>query len=210
LVGTPSLGQFIYPKGEPKNTIIGPVYMDTETSDFVPIEAGVGREQAVFGEMLKKNQQALGGMLVKGMGEAERRILQEHLSRYYENAKVELLPTPAPSTTLLSSHLELKRDGFTRTALFKWTATLRDGRSTGSEGQPEKASAAGHLGWLIPACITAPPACYSFGSWSLEAIYKGLEEDKTIQAIDLASASLAAQIASMTPPREPKPERRSQ
>jgi hypothetical protein len=186
LVGTPTMGVIGYPG---------------QVTNLVPIAAGPGEEKKAFEALLEQDHKAGAGVLVKGIGEAARAILQENLARYFERVRVDLVPTAAPSgTSVTASRLVLMPGFFTRTALFSWQTTLPTGQPASAEGVPERSSAAGHLGWALPLTVLTFPLGLAICSPIFESIYKGMEESKTIEAIDLASASLAAQLAGYAPP----------
>jgi hypothetical protein len=185
LVGTPTMGVLGYPG---------------QVTNLVPIAAAQGEEKKAFEAMLERDNKAGSGVLVKGIGEAARAILQENLSRYFERARVDLVPAAAPSgMSVTASRLILMPGFFTRTALFSWKTTLPTGQAASAEAVPERSSAAGHLGWALPLSVLTFPLGLAICSPIFDSIYKGMEENKTIEAIDLASASLAAQLAGYAP-----------
>jgi hypothetical protein len=192
VVGRPSMGVVTYPLPTP--------------GVVVPVEGDEDLDR--FKAMLNSDPKAVSGIFVKGYGTAIRTILRERLSEYFENATVELSPDPAQSgvITVTPTALALIPGFYTRTAGVELTTKLPDGATFKEVETPDTASAAGHLGWALPAGLLTFPVGLPFIGMGFEGIYKGLEEDKTIEAMDKDAVALASTLAKMSgspPPPAP-------
>lgn len=178
VVGTPTMGML---RG------LGP--------DLVPVRAASGDEEKTFKRMVSDDQRVMAGFLVKGVGEAARALLQRHLERYFESAEVRLVDAPTGSgPTLTRMQLGLVFGFYTRTATFSWSGEA-GGLQLQATATPPQANAAAHLAWGIPLGLLTFPVGLMIGSGIMSSVYRGIEEDKSMQAIDLAAATMAAQIS---------------
>lgn len=183
IVGTPTMGQ------------LGAALLPLSSSD-------PGDDEHALRQMMERDNWQAGGRLIRGIGEAARRILQANLERYYERADVELSADEGGAyagTTISHLQLVLIPGFYTRTAMFAWAATNGGGPSFSASATPHKANAAAHLAWALPLGLLTFPLGLAIAQPIFMSIYKGMEEAKTIEAIDAASASLAAQLAGAAP-----------
>jgi hypothetical protein len=183
VVGRPSMGVVTYLPPTP--AIVVPVGGDDDADNFKAA--------------LNSDPKAVSGIFVKGYGTAMQVILKDRLSEYFDNVTVELSPDPAPSgvISVTPTGLALIPGFYTRTAGVELTARLPDGATFKQLETPDSASAAGHLGWALPAGLITFPIGVPFIGMGFSGIYKGLEEAKTIEAMDMDVVELAGKLARM-------------
>jgi hypothetical protein len=182
VLGRPSMGVITYPLPTP--------------AAVVPVGSDDGKDG--FQAMLDSDPKALSGIFVKGYGTAAQLILKERLSEYFENATVELSPEPTEGViTVTPTALVLIPGFYTRTAAVELTTRMPDGAIFKQLETPDTASAAGHLGWALPAGLATFPIGLPFIGMGFNGIYKGLEENKTIEAMDTDATRIASTLAKL-------------
>jgi hypothetical protein len=173
------------------------VVTDVRGRRVVPLDTRAGMDEvAAARAWVDANPSSVGAFVVKGYGTAVAERCRFHLARYFENPSVELTLTPtADCMQIMPSGYLLMPGFYSRQVAVQLTATPPGAPPIVVDATSKKASSAGHLAWALPVIlIHGLVVGFIVVSPIFSSINKGLEEAKTLEAIDMACADLASRL----------------